>query len=74
MIVSLHAATLIWDIARGSRGMARNLIQFQKGLAEVRVRALYGDETACWRQVVEWRWRKGLVVIYAQDANTAANM
>lgn len=29
--------------------MARNRIQFQEGLSEARLRALYGDEEACWR-------------------------
>jgi transposase-like protein len=41
--------------------MARNRIQFQRGLSEARFRALYGDEEACWRQVVAWRWPDGFV-------------
>lgn len=36
--------------------MARNRIQFQKGLSEGRFQALYGDEEACRALVVAWRW------------------
>jgi len=39
--------------------MARNRIQFQKGLSEAQFEALYGDEARCWRQVVTWRWPEG---------------
>jgi hypothetical protein len=39
--------------------MARNRIQFQKGLSEARFRALYGAEEQCWQQVVAWRWPDG---------------
>lgn len=39
--------------------MARNRIQFQKGLSEAGFQALYGDEERCWKQVVTWRWPDG---------------
>ena len=39
--------------------MARNRIQFQKGLSEAQFRALYGDEDRCWQQVAAWRWPDG---------------
>ena len=39
--------------------MARNRIQFQKGLSEAQFQGLYGDEERCWSQVVAWRWPKG---------------
>lgn len=41
--------------------MARNRIQFQKGLSEARFQDLYGDEASCWAQVVAWRWPEGFV-------------
>ena len=39
--------------------MARNMVQFQKGLSEAAFRKLYGDEAQCLALVVEWRWSKG---------------
>lgn len=41
--------------------MARNRIQFQKGLSEAEFQALYGDEGACRALVVAWRWPDGFV-------------
>lgn len=41
--------------------MARNRIQFQKGLSEVRFAALYGSEDLCRAAVASWRWRDGFV-------------
>jgi transposase-like protein len=41
--------------------MARNRIQFQKGLSEARFQALYGDEEQCRALVVAWRWPNGFV-------------
>ena len=41
--------------------MARNRIQFQKGLSEARFQALYGDEDKCRALVVAWRWPNGFV-------------
>jgi hypothetical protein len=41
--------------------MARNRIQFQKGLSEARFQDLYGDEEACRALVVAWRWPDGFV-------------
>ena len=39
--------------------MARNMVQFQKGLSEAEFRKLYGDEAQCLALVIEWRWSKG---------------
>lgn len=41
--------------------MARNGIQFQKGLSEARFQALYGEEEKCRALVVAWRWPNGFV-------------
>ena len=41
--------------------MARNRIQFQKGLSEARFQALYGDEEKCRALIVAWRWPNGFV-------------
>jgi transposase-like protein len=41
--------------------MARNRIQFQKGLSEARFQALYGDEDKCRALVAAWRWPDGFV-------------
>ncbi len=39
--------------------MARNKVQFQKGLSEADFSALYGSEKACRRAVSSWRWPGG---------------
>jgi transposase-like protein len=39
--------------------MARNRIQFQKGLSEAGFEARYGDEQQCRALVVAWRWPDG---------------
>jgi len=39
--------------------MARNMIQFQKGLSEADFDAQFGTEDKCWAYLVEWRWPKG---------------
>ena len=39
--------------------MARNRIQFQKGLSETRFQELYGDEARCRALVIAWRWPEG---------------
>lgn len=41
--------------------MARNRIQFQKGLSEAGFVALYGTEDLCRAAVAEWRWPDGFV-------------
>ena len=41
--------------------MARNRIQFQKGLSEARFHSLYGDEERCRELVVAWRWPDGFI-------------
>ena len=41
--------------------MARNRIQFQKGLSEARFMTLYGSEELCRAAVAVWRWPDGFV-------------
>lgn len=41
--------------------MARNRIQFQKGLSEAGFNALYGSEEACRASLERWRWPDGFV-------------
>lgn len=41
--------------------MARNKVQFQKGLSEAEFDRLYGTEEACRAIVYSWRWAKGFV-------------
>lgn len=41
--------------------MARNRIQFQKGLSEARFMTLYGSEERCRAAVAAWRWPGGFV-------------
>jgi transposase-like protein len=41
--------------------MARNRIQFQKGLSEAGFVALYGNEDLCRAAVARWRWSDGFV-------------
>ncbi|MEQ1673093.1 MAG: IS1595 family transposase [Hyphomicrobium sp.] len=41
--------------------MARNRIQFQKGLSEAQFAHLYGDEERCRALVIGWRWPEGFV-------------
>ncbi len=39
--------------------MARNKVQFQKGLSEPRFRELYGSEQRCREALFRWRWPNG---------------
>ena len=39
--------------------MARNKVQFQKGLSEAQFDALYGSEPLCHAALVRWRWPEG---------------
>jgi transposase-like protein len=39
--------------------MARNKVQFQKGLSEFAFERLYGTEAQCLAQVIAWRWPGG---------------
>jgi transposase-like protein len=39
--------------------MARNQVQFQKGLSEVGFDEMYGSETQCHAALVKWRWPDG---------------
>lgn len=41
--------------------MARNRVQFQKGLSEARFDELYGSEDRCREAVFGWRWPHGFV-------------
>lgn len=47
-------------VARGSE-MARNGVQFQKGLSEPQFDDLYGTEEQCRQAVFDWRWPQGFV-------------
>jgi len=39
--------------------MARNKVQFQKGLSESEFTKAYGSEEQCHAALVEWRWPRG---------------
>jgi len=39
--------------------MARNKVQFQKGMSEAQFDELYGPEALCHEALVRWRWPKG---------------
>src|SRR5215472_5140498 len=41
--------------------MARNRVQFQKGLSEAQFAVLYGTEDQCREAVMGWRWPSGFV-------------
>src|SRR5438132_1203827 len=41
--------------------MARNKVQFQKGLSEAQFAALYGTEDLCREALTRWRWPSGFV-------------
>jgi transposase-like protein len=41
--------------------MARNSVQFQKGLSEAEFHDLYGSEEQCQEAVFAWRWPQGFV-------------
>src|SRR6516165_6258388 len=41
--------------------MARNKVQFQKGLSEAQFAVLYGTEDQCREVVMRWRWPSGFV-------------
>src|SRR5208282_5948265 len=43
---------------RGSP-MARNQVQFQKGLSEASFAEIYGTEEQCHAALVKWRWPNG---------------
>src|SRR5882672_6005823 len=49
-----------WLFLRG-RAMARNKVQFQKGLSEAQFAVLYGTEDRCRAVVFGWRWPSGFV-------------
>jgi hypothetical protein len=40
-------------------GMARNRVQFQKGLSEAGFVGLYGTEELCREALARWRWPRG---------------
>lgn len=41
--------------------MAKNLVQFQKGLSEPAFRSQYGTEEQCREALLSWRWPQGFV-------------
>ena len=50
--------------------MARNAVQFQKGLSEAGFEELYGTEAKCRAVVFAWRWPEGFEcpVCWGHDA------
>lgn len=47
--------------------MARNKVQFQKGLSEAEFERLFGTEEQCLAQVIAWRWPKGIECPQCED-------
>jgi hypothetical protein len=41
--------------------MAKNVVQFQKGLSEAAFRSQYGTEEQCRAALLSWRWPQGFV-------------
>ena len=41
--------------------MARNKVQFQKGMSEAQFEAAYGTEALCHQALVRWRWPEGFL-------------
>src|ERR1700759_5533149 len=61
---ALSSADFVWQILRKSSdgegtAMARNSVQFQKGLSEAEFEALYGTEEKCRAVVMASRWPNG---------------
>lgn len=52
--------------------MARNSVQFQRGLSERRFRDLYGTEEQCRAALFAWRWPKGFVCPRCGDTHYSA--
>src|SRR5207237_2361053 len=63
----LSSATLFWYKPGtcccfcGFERMARNKVQFQKGLSEAQFATLYGTEDLCREVLTRWRWPSGFV-------------
>jgi len=36
--------------------MAKNMVQFQKGMSEDAFEMRFGTEDKCWAHLVQWRW------------------
>ena len=41
--------------------MAKNIVQFQKGMSEDAFESQFGTEEKCWAHLVQWRWPEGFV-------------
>ncbi len=52
--------------------MARNQVQFQKGLGTAEFMALYGTEELCHEALVKMRWPDGFVCPKCATAGTAS--
>jgi len=46
--------------------MARNQVQFQKGLSEASFGEIYGTEEQCHAALVKWRWAKRVRMSWVQ--------
>src|ERR1700751_1756065 len=53
--------------------MARNKVQFQKGLSEAQFAVLYGTEDQCREAVMRWRWPSGFVCPVCAGSITASS-
>jgi len=41
--------------------MAKNMVQFQRGMSEDEFEVQFGTEDKCWAHLVQWRWPKGFI-------------
>ena len=53
--------------------MARNQVQFQKGLSEARFAEIYGTEEQCHAALVKWRWPNGFECPGCNGASPASS-
>ena len=53
--------------------MARNKVQFQKGLSEAQFASLYGTEDQCREAVMRWRWPSGFICPVCGASITASS-
>ena len=58
-------------LAKKEAGMARNPVQFQKGLGLAAFNALYGSEEQCHAALIQMRWPDGFVCLRAPENGMA---